>query len=178
MSSFERRSFLRIGAATAMASALSGCFKPLYGSTASGGAMSETLAAIAVEQPTVSANRDFLVHTLHNELVSQLGGFGAFPDTAKRYRLKLSFSGENRTPIVDQTTARAEQGIVIGYVNYTLFEGERTLTSGRAQASVSYARTAQRFATLRAARDADGRLAKTLAEQIRIRLATYFSTGH
>jgi LPS-assembly lipoprotein len=41
---------------------------------------------------------------------------------------------------------------------------------------VAYDRSAQRFATIRAARDSDIRLAKTLSEQIRIRLATALAT--
>ncbi len=177
MSSFDRRSLLKLTTVSAASSALAGCFQPLYGSTTSGGSMSQTLAAIDVDTVPANAKRDFLAHTLRSELISELTGFGANPNVPKRYRLKLTYNEEVRSPILDQTTGRSETATLIGSVDYILTEGDKTLTSGKAQASATYERTAQRFATVRAARDADERLGKTLAQQIKTRLAAFFATG-
>ncbi len=51
------------------------------------------------------------------------------------------------------------------------------MTTGKATATASYDRSAQRFATVRAARDADIRLAKVLSEQIRTRLSAALASG-
>ncbi len=177
MSSFDRRSLLKLTAVFATSAALAGCFQPLYGPTTSGGSMSQTLAAIDVENIPTDAKKEFLAHTLRSELVSELTGYGANPNVPKRYRLKLSYNEEIRSPILDQTTGRSETATVFGTVDYTLLEGEKTITSGKAQSTATYERTAQRFATVRAARDANERLGKTLAQQIKTRLASYFATG-
>ena len=49
------------------------------------------------------------------------------------------------------------------------------ITTGTATAQATYDRFNQRFATVRAARDAEIRLAKTLAEQVKTRLAATLS---
>jgi LPS-assembly lipoprotein len=58
----------------------------------------------------------------------------------------------------------------------TSLDGQTVITSGTATGYATYDRSAQRFATVRAARDADIRLAKTLAEQMRTRLAAALAT--
>ena len=133
--------------------------------------MSQTLAAIDVDTVPANAKRDFLAHTLRSELISELTGFGANPNVPKRYRLKLTYNEEVRSPILDQTTGRSETATLIGSVDYILTEGDKTLTSGKAQASATYERTAQRFATVRAARDAQVRAAKNLATIVRGQIA-------
>jgi LPS-assembly lipoprotein len=76
--------------------------------------------------------------------------------------------------IVNTDTGRADAATIITEVTYTLksLADDKVVTSGKAVASASYDRNPQRFATLRAARDAEIRLARQLAEQIRIRLAS------
>ena len=51
------------------------------------------------------------------------------------------------------------------------------VTGGSATGTATYDRGVQRFATVRAERDAEIRLAKTLAEQIKTRLAAGFATA-
>jgi len=67
----------------------------------------------------------------------------------------------------------------VGEANYTLktFDGTRTIASGKATASASYDRFTQRFTNVRAAREAEMRVAKLLSEQIRTRLAAALASG-
>jgi LPS-assembly lipoprotein len=55
--------------------------------------------------------------------------------------------------------------------------GGAPITSGVAFTFASYDRTSQRFANIRAARDAEIRDAKVLAEQIKTRLAIALAKG-
>ena len=52
------------------------------------------------------------------------------------------------------------------------------VVKGTTFARASYAASLQRFANIRAQRDAEDRAAKVLAEQIRTRIAGYLATGH
>ena len=78
------------------------------------------------------------------------------------------------TPIVSSTTARAEAGTIIGTIKFSLenLDGTKVVTEGVATSTATYDRSVQRFASLRAARDAEIRLAKVLAEQIKTRIAS------
>ena len=93
--------------------------------------------------------------------------------TPKRYKLALAFTSTLTTPIVDTQSGRAQSATINGTVTYKLTNADRsqTLTSGRATGTASYDRNPQRFASLRAGRDAEIRLAKVLADQIRTRLS-------
>ena len=93
------------------------------------------------------------------------------PAGAEALQARPGFSQRIESPIVDTVTGRASAATLIGDVTYTLttLDGSKVLSSGKATASASYDRAAQRFATVRAARDADIRLAKVLSEQIRTR---------
>jgi LPS-assembly lipoprotein len=53
----------------------------------------------------------------------------------------------------------------------------RTVFAGTARANATYQRDEQRFASVRAARDADIRVAKLLADDIRQRLAAHFASA-
>jgi LPS-assembly lipoprotein len=149
---------------------LAACFRPLYGPTASGERLDSVLATIDVQEVALVPAVERVGHYLRNELIFDLNGSGI--PRQKRYKLALSFSESVESAIVDTTTGRAQSATLTGNVNYTLktLEGA-DVTSGRAVAYASYDRSPQRFATIRAARDAEIRLAKALSEQIRTRLA-------
>jgi LPS-assembly lipoprotein len=80
--------------------------------------------------------------------------------------------------IINTVTGRAETANVTGDVSYTLthLADDKVVASGKATGHVSYDRSPQRFATVRAARDAEIRLAKVLTDQLRTRLATTLAT--
>jgi LPS-assembly lipoprotein len=177
MSWLDFKGFVRLGALCAMALALSACFRPLYGPTASGERLDGVLSGIEVAGIVVPQPYERVSHYLRSELVYDLNGSGV--PAPKRYKLALDFGQQVQSPIVDTTTGRAQSATVTGTVNYTLttLDGSRTVTSGIATGYVNYDRSPQRFASVRAARDADIRLAKTLAEQIKIRLAAALSAA-
>ena len=165
------RRMARLLLAAAIAGSLSACFRPLYGPTATGEPLKDVLAAIDVTKVATKTNRERIGHYLRSELVFDLDGSGEPPP--KRYKLTLILSDSLASPIVDSATGRAVSAILNIDVDYALtnLDGTQTIAKGTASASASYERTAQRFGDVRAARDAEIRAARLLAEQIRTRLA-------
>lgn len=155
---------------------LSACFRPLYGPTASGESMAGLLASIQVDDVSMAQGQERIGHYLRSELIFDLDGSGS--PSPKRYRLKMQGSETVQTPIVSSITGRAEAGTIIGTVKYSLenLDGTKIITEGVATSTATYDRSVQRFASLRAARDAEIRLAKVLAEQIKTRLASVLVT--
>jgi LPS-assembly lipoprotein len=166
----------RLAAIGALTLGLSACFRPLYGPTASGESLPSVLAAIEIDKVTTSLPQERVGHYLRSELVYDLNGSGI--PAPKRYKLNLSFVERVQSPIVDTSTGRAQSATLTGELTYKLtsLDGQTVITSGTATGYVTYDRSPQRFATVRAARDADIRLAKTLADQMRTRLAAALAT--
>jgi len=151
---------------------VTGCFRPVYGPTASGAPIETALAAIDVGAISVSPARQEFGHTLRSELVFALDGSGT-NSTAKRYLLTATVTDRLQNPLVSSATGRAATGTIIATARWQVVEiasGE-TVLSGSANGAASYDRTIQRFASLRAQRDAETRLAKLLSEQIAGRIA-------
>jgi LPS-assembly lipoprotein len=164
--------FAAIGAATLL---LAACFRPLYGSAELGGAAAQDVLA-AIEVPQID---DRTGHYLRNELAFGLNGSGA-ADAPKRFRLLIDVTETVGTAIIDRVTGTAEVASLTIEANYRLMPmsgGTAPVTSGIARTNVAYQRTSQRFATVRAARDAQIRGAKQLAEEIRNRIALHFAAS-
>lgn len=142
-----------------------GCFQPMYGGAAGGLLVSE-LRAIKVEPVP-----DRIGHHLTSELRFALGGGEG--DSLARYRLVVSLRQRVQAPVVDTVSGRATAGVLMVDADYKLLPiaGGEAIVSGVASGTASYDRTTNRFANLRAARDAEIRSAKTLADQIRTRLS-------
>jgi LPS-assembly lipoprotein len=153
--------------------ALGGCIRPLYGSAAVGGAqVQDRLAAIEV-----APIGERMGHYLRNELVFDLDGSGGAP--AKLYTLAVTVSESLDVTVTDYSTGRADSATLVATASYTLTEkgSGKTLFSGVAVARASYDRSVQRFANLRAARNAQERAAKSLSNLIRNRIAAGFAGG-
>ncbi|MDQ0519880.1 LPS assembly lipoprotein LptE [Methylobacterium gregans] len=165
----------RLACAGALVLGLSACFRPLYGPTASGESMGALLAAIQVDEINMAQGQERLGHYLRSELIFDLDGSGQ--PAPKRYRLKMQGSETIQTPIVSTQTGRAEAGTIVGSVRYSLesLDGLKVITEGVATSTATYDRSIQRFASQRAARDAEIRLSKVLAEQIKTRIASVLS---
>lgn len=155
---------LALAAALASTLALGGCFQPLYGG-AGGQDLRASMAAIEVDPIP-----DRIGHYLRGELVFDLDGSGTA--SPKRYRLSVKVEEKLSSPIVDTATGRAQTGNITTQATYKLkiIETDSVIAEGVAVAAVSYDRSTQRFAALRAARDAEIRTASDLAEQIKTRL--------
>jgi LPS-assembly lipoprotein len=166
----------RLACVAGLALSLSACFRPLYGPTASGETVQALLAAVQVDDVAMAQGQERLGHYLRSELIFELDGSGQ--PASKRYRLKLSGSEIVQTPIVSSTTGRAEAGTLVANIKYSLEDmaGAKVYTEGVATSTATYDRSVQRFASQRAARDAEIRLASVLADQIKTRLAAVLST--
>lgn len=173
-STFSVRS-VQLAAALVLPLSLAGCFRPLYGPTASGIPLRDALAAIEVEKVASPPGQERIGHYVRSELIFNLDGSGT--PSPKRYKLALD-AAETIQPIsVDTQTGRADAALLNGTVKYALtrLDGKKVL-EGTARANATYYRDQQRFASVRAARDADIRVAGLIAEDIKQRLAAYMAT--
>jgi LPS-assembly lipoprotein len=176
MSSLNLKSLIHVALVAGLSLGLSACFRPLHGPTASGQSLQTELASIEVpevEWPPAMANTG---HYLRSELVYALNGSGS--DTPKRYRLNLALRQSLTTPVVDSERGTASSAIVGGTLSYTLtsLDEKDVITQGTATSSASFDRFPQRFANIRAARDAEIRLARTRADQVRTRISAVLAT--
>ncbi|MDQ6702909.1 MAG: LPS assembly lipoprotein LptE [Pseudomonadota bacterium] len=170
MSLVERRpngqALPRAFAAVSIGLALSGCIQPLYGPLSGGGDVAGELQAIAVEP---IPNR--LGHYLGNELIFGFNGTGS--QVPPKYRLIVTVTENVQTPLIDTVSGYPSAANVVVNADYRLMPagGTEPITKGQATVVASYDRTSQRFSNLRAARDAEIRDAKRLADEIRTRVA-------
>lgn len=164
MSSSSRMSVKTILVA-ALAGSVGGCIQPLYNSLGPGGLESE-LQSIKVEPIP-----DRFGHYVEKELRFAFNGTGA--EVAPKYRLVVSLKQRVQAPVIDTVTARATAATVVGDASYKLFVIGKTepIIQGIAFSVASYDRFSQRISNVRAARDAETRDAKTIAEQIRTQIA-------
>lgn len=160
----DRRAFLTLCLAGAGTLLLAGCgFQPLYGEAS----------------PAAAMNGRFLLETpdgrpgfeMRERLTERLGA----PDEA-RYRLKVTLSLESRGSALTQRdyTTRYDVTGVATYQVVPLGGGAPVLT-GRVTSMTAYSApegdNSSAFASLVAERDAEVRLARTLADQIVMELA-------
>src|SRR5271166_1486420 len=156
-----------ISSLLALALALSGCIQPLYGPGVGGVSVATEMRAIKIEPIP-----DRLGHYVENELIFALNGTGSSP--APKYRLIVTLHERLATPVINTVTGQAEAGDVNVDADYLLLPiagGGQPITAGNVTQFVAYDRTSQRLSNVRAARDAEIRNAKTLADQIRTRIA-------
>jgi LPS-assembly lipoprotein len=175
MSSSDRatarvRNAFALAAALGCALLVGGCVQPLYMTASAGGGapLGAELQAIRVEPIP-----DRLGHYLTSELITQFNGTGS--TVPPKYRLVVTLSERLSTPIINTFTSQAESGAVSVDAQYQLFAlaggTDKPIAQGSVSQFVAYDRTSQRLSNVRAARDAEIRNARTLAEQIRTRIA-------
>ncbi len=168
MSSYNAHKWLRLSSAICLAVVLSGCnIQPLYGPTAGGHSVSSEMQAIKVEPIP-----ERLGHYVENELIFALNGTGSSP--TPKYRLVIALHERMSTPVMNTFTGQAEAGDVNVDAEYKLLPiagGGEPIAAGNVTQFVVYDRTSQRLSNVRAARDAEIRNAKVLADQIRTRIA-------
>lgn len=159
----------KLAALAAVSIVLSGCFRPMYGS-ADGTNLRADLSSVQVQPISTRMG-----HYLGNELIFLLNGSGS-PTDAK-YSLQIKLNRKLQTPLVDTVSGRATSASILVDAQYSVTRsgGVRPIISGVAFTTVTYDRSIQRYANIRATRDAEIRAAKTLANQIHIRLASDFS---
>ena len=149
------------------AAGLSGCFEPLYSEAAHPGLVEDMRAIEVAPIP----NR--VGHYLANDLITDLNGTGQMA-SAPKYRLIVTVALGTQTPTVNSELNVATSATVTADATYSLVkvDGGKEVLKGVASEAAAYDRTAQRYADLRAARDAEIRLARALSSEISLRLAS------
>ncbi len=149
---------------------LAGCLHPMYGTVGEGGQIAEELKAIEIEP--ISGR---LGHYLADDLIFALNGTGSH--VLAKYKLVVTTSEGVQTPLVDTVTGLVTGSTVTVSANYVLtpMDGGPPIVKGKTFVAASYDRTSQRFSDMRAARDAEQRDARQLAEQIHTLLAAALS---
>lgn len=174
MSSSER-SFRLVAPVFVVAAALllGGCFRPMYATTSvAPGAppLTETLAAVSVGKIEGRVGQQ-----VRNALEFGLtGGSGAAPP---RYRLEMAVISSRTTAIVDVENDEPRIDTVTLTGTFSLFpvDSKTPVLRGTNYARKSFDRGLQRFAALRAARDAENGAARVLADQIKTRVAMFLA---
>jgi len=181
MSWLEMARATRLLLVLGLAGLTAGCFQPLYGTANSGGALLNKMDSVDVAQiDAPNGTRLSRVGVnVRNELIYALTGGGT--QGATNYRLEIRLTSSNLQVLVDITTARPEiqnYGIDAAYTLTDVTTGKKVV-SGQTFSRVSYniPGQQQRFAGDRGLRDAEDRAAKVIAENIRNRLASYFTAG-
>lgn len=167
---------LRLIAAGLLAATVGGCvFQPMYAQTplfGSGPSLRDALRDVEV-----ASIQGRIGNELRNDLIYELTG-GEGNQVQAPFRLTLVANVSSFSPVIDTESGRPVSEMVSFDVTYKLHDvvRDRTVLTEQALARVSIDRSQQRFANVRAVRDAENRAAKVVAEQIRSRLASFFLT--
>lgn len=160
-----RRSLLRVAMLGAMAGGLSACMQPVHAPQlgAGGDRITGELAQVAV-----APIDGFLGYSLKSELDYLLTN--GQPANGTRYLLTVKTQQSGATSIIDAATARPQSVTLQAEATYELKDTRSGAirASGKTFGSANYDRSGQRFATIRAQRDAEERLGKALAERLRL----------
>ena len=173
----------RLAGALALAALVGGCFEPLYGerSLTGGPGLRQRMAAVDVTIQNVPNGTPVarVANEVRNGLLFDLQGGSGGP--APTHQLRINLATSNQQVIIDITTARADVQQYGINASYTLVEKAtgKPVVTGETFARVSYDNPgqAQRFSNARGQRDAESRAAKQISENIKARLASYFSAG-
>jgi LPS-assembly lipoprotein len=179
-----RSALVRLMPVMAVAALLGGCFQPLYSEHAISGGNENVAQALrhvdVAELKTPRGSRiDRVGFQIRNSLIYSLtGGNGG---SSPAYRLNIDLKASQQQIVVDPSSGRADVSNYGIDAYYTLTE----LATGKVVArSVASARVSynipgqqQRFAGERGLRDAEDRAATVIADNIRNRLASYFTAG-
>lgn len=156
--------------------------RPLYGTiggvSGASPAVASELAAIDIDLVETSSREDLdrVGQVLRNELIF---GFRRGREAGEqRYRLRILIDRPLNEVGVERLADVPSAYTVTVNASYVLSEigTGRTVTTGRAFGSASFDFSSQRFANLRAERDAEDRAAKMVAGDIQTRLAGFFAS--
>jgi len=166
----SRRAFLALaGLLPAAGLVLGACgFQPLYGTTSAGQSVSNELAAVRIA-PLQERNGQIL----HNLLRDRLNPYGQ--PVEPRYQLSIAVSQVSEETGIrrDETASRA---VLTLYAAYSLVDAQgAVLTQGQARSSSAYNILDSSYASAVARQDAQERALTELAEDLKLRLASYFS---
>lgn len=169
-----RRRIRVVVVVSAAAAMLGGCggdgggFHPLYGATG-GQTFDERMASVDIANVPGRVGQ-----RIRNELVFQrsTGNDATSPDK----RLDIVVTETVLTTLVDTTGASSSQVYQIeARYQLTDLKTKKKVFEGRSLGRGSFDRFSSIYSNIRAREDAENRVAKTIAEDIRVRLATFLS---
>jgi LPS-assembly lipoprotein len=177
MSSFDesvRCNCRRLAGIAMLAGMLAGCFQPMYGDHSLTGGSGPNLHD-AMRDVEISKIDGRVGQEIRNDIIFELSG-GAGNPTSAPYRLNLQVATSSSSVIIDLQTGLPDDETVSLDVTYKLqnVADDKIVLTDKAIARVTIDRTQQRYARVRALRDAENRAAKLVAEQIRTRVASFF----
>ncbi len=147
--------------------------QPLYGTFGAGGAPSigSHLSEIEIAQ---ADSRTAI--SLRNELIFAFTG-GGQAVTNGRYRLDITMEQNVAPSQYEQISGRATTELLYVAANYRLFDKvtKTVVYKSRSFGRASYDRDINRFSNVRALRDGEDRAVRTLAQEMRNSLASYFA---
>ncbi len=170
----SRRALLRglavtFAAAPILAACGDGDFRPLYGPTASGEHLQDVLAKVDIAPiPSKVGQR------IRNELIFNNTGGGEAQKPA--YRLEIVIrEGINSTLVTKDGEAYSQvYNVEAGYQLIHLKQKSIVL-QGSSHARAAFERYQSIYSNVRAREDAETRVAKTIADELKVRLAAYLS---
>jgi LPS-assembly lipoprotein len=173
----------RVAVVLAAAGLTAGCFQPLLGTQPSAATDSVRDKLAQIDVPVIPAPKGQpaarVAVALRNSL--QYGLNGAAGANAPTYTLKVNVATTQLSVVVDITSGRPDAQVDSVIANYQLIEiaTGKTVLADQTFAHVDYdiPGAAQRFAKLRAQRDAEDRATEVVSDTIRNRLASYFVAG-
>ncbi len=174
---------VRMLAVVALAALTAGCFQPMYAERTLDGQPGLRDKLASVEVPPLAVPNASPVARLgvnvRNELMFKL--YGTATGAPPLYRLVLKLNTNQVAMIVDPNTALPDiQNYGID-ASFQLIENatDKVVLTGNTFSRVTYDTPGwkQRFARVRAQRDAEDRASKEIAENISTRLAAFFYAG-
>ncbi len=182
MSLARTRIVARLLAVCALAALTAGCFQPMYAEHSDGTpALREKLLGVElppVDKPNGSPEARIGVE-IRNALAFKL--YGTATGTEPTNKLVLRFTTSHSSLIVNPNTGLPTSENVGIDAQFNLIDvvSNRSVMTGTTFSRVTYdlPGSYQRFARLRALRDAEDRAAQEIADNIQTRLASYFFAG-
>jgi LPS-assembly lipoprotein len=159
---------LLIAAATVL-SACDGGLRPLYGPSASGAAVSEQL-----KQVDFAPIPGRVGQRIRNEMIFQTTGGGNPAPPA--YRLEIVVN-ENLTSTLVNVQGEAAGQVYSVQAAFRLIDikDKRVVFQGTSHARAGFERFESIYSNVRAREDAENRVARTIADDLKTRLAAYLS---
>lgn len=180
MSSPDPLMLRRIALVAPLCLALAGCFRPVYGESPAAGVTAKGVGVEVAElmrSIEVKPAETRVELKMRNELIFLLRGGGAA--APKRYTLKYTLRSYGQSAVVDPLTNATDTRTITMHADYELIPAGAIdpIAKGHAAATATFFTSLQRFANVRAERDAEDRAATQLAERIRSRLQAFFAAG-
>lgn len=155
-------------AALLLVAGLGACgFRPLYGEHAANPVVSDELASVRVEPL-----RDRQGQLIHNALLTNLTPRGESEHPRYLLVVRPSITESQQSLRKDDTATR---NVLFYHVGYYLYEGQTVLTAGTIDKVYSYDFLQEHYANISTQEDVQRRAATAVAEEVRNRVAAYFT---